>query len=62
MLLSRYNQVYQCLATFIRWADNLLLHGDAVLDKDGANQIIKALSEGIKVRLQGHDHGKERKG
>lgn len=41
--------MYQSLARFIRWSDDILLHGDKALNKDNANEVIRALSDGVKV-------------
>ncbi|XP_064617098.1 rap guanine nucleotide exchange factor 1-like isoform X2 [Liolophura sinensis] len=51
-LISRHNQVYQSLARFIRWSDDILLHGDKALNKDNANEVIRALSDGVKELTQ----------
>ncbi len=48
-MLSTTNQVYQCLAKLIRWADTILLHGDKALNKENAHEIIQAVHHGIEV-------------
>ncbi|XP_041369599.1 rap guanine nucleotide exchange factor 1-like isoform X2 [Gigantopelta aegis] len=47
-LLSGHNNVCQCLARFIRWSDSVFLNSKQAQDKDNANEIITALSEGVK--------------
>ncbi|KAL5013075.1 hypothetical protein ScPMuIL_011626 [Solemya velum] len=51
-LQSRNNQVCQCLAKFIQWSDDILLHGDKALNKDAAHQVISSLSDGVKELAQ----------
>ncbi|KAK3601026.1 hypothetical protein CHS0354_008138 [Potamilus streckersoni] len=46
-LLSQHNNVCQCLAQFIKWADEIQLHGSNVLNKDHAHKIISSLTEGM---------------
>lgn len=50
MLVSHHNKVCQCLARFIKWADEILIHGNKNLDKTAAHEVIEALSDGVKVR------------
>ncbi|GAB1597568.1 rap guanine nucleotide exchange factor 1 isoform X2 [Argonauta hians] len=52
MMLSRHNQVCQCLAHLIRWADKILLYGNDQLNKDNAHEVIKALADGMKELAQ----------
>lgn len=57
MMLSRHNQVCQCLAHLIRWADKILLYGNDQLNKDNAHEVIKALADGMKVSdVISHEH------
>ena len=48
-LLSRHNKVCQNLAQFIKWSDDILLHGEKGLNKENAHKLITALSEGVEV-------------
>ncbi|XP_048777777.2 rap guanine nucleotide exchange factor 1-like isoform X4 [Ostrea edulis] len=47
VLVSRQSKVCQCLACFIQWADDILLHGDKELNKSTAHDVISALSTGV---------------
>ena len=48
-LPSIHKKVCQCLAMFIKWADEILLYGDKGLNKAAAHDVITALSEGVEV-------------
>ena len=39
----------QSLAQFIKWSDDILLHGEKGLNKENAHKLITALSEGVEV-------------
>ncbi|XP_011440592.3 rap guanine nucleotide exchange factor 1 isoform X4 [Magallana gigas] len=47
VLVSRQSKVCQCLACFIQWADDILLHGEKELNKSVAIDVIQALSTGV---------------
>lgn len=47
--MSRQSKVCQCLACFIQWADDILLHGEKELNKSVAIEVIQALSTGVQV-------------
>lgn len=51
MLVSRQSKVCQCLACFIQWADDILLHGEKELNKSVAIDVIQALSTGVQVMI-----------
>ncbi|XP_033727703.1 rap guanine nucleotide exchange factor 1-like isoform X2 [Pecten maximus] len=51
-MLSRHNKVCQCLARFIQWADDILLNGKKVLNKEAAHEVITALSDGVEELKQ----------
>lgn len=51
-LPSIHKKVCQCLATFIQWADDILLHGEKSLNKTRAHDVITALSEGVEELKQ----------
>ncbi|XP_062584214.1 rap guanine nucleotide exchange factor 1-like isoform X5 [Saccostrea cucullata] len=47
VLVSRQNKVCQCLACFIQWADDILLHDNKEVNKSTALDIISAFSAGV---------------
>ncbi|XP_067661881.1 rap guanine nucleotide exchange factor 1-like isoform X2 [Haliotis asinina] len=51
-LASHHNKVCQCLAKFIRWSDSVLMKSEDTFNKETANEIIAALSDGIKDLTQ----------
>ncbi|XP_060590659.1 rap guanine nucleotide exchange factor 1-like isoform X2 [Ruditapes philippinarum] len=52
-LTSRHNKVCQSLAHFIKWADDLLLHGHkSMINKDNAHQLITSLTDGMEELYQ----------
>ncbi|XP_046542750.1 LOW QUALITY PROTEIN: rap guanine nucleotide exchange factor 1-like [Haliotis rubra] len=51
-LASHHNKVCQCLAKFIRWSDSVLMKSEDDFNKETANEIIAALSDGIKDLTQ----------
>lgn len=56
-LSSCHNRVYQSLANLIRWADQVMLDGIDLEDKENVasvTSVIKAVLDGVKV---GHSQG-----
>lgn len=54
-LSSCHNRVYQSLANLIRWADQVMLDGIDLEDKENVasvTSVIKAVLDGVKVRLR----------
>ena len=49
-LSSAHKHVNMSVAALIKWADQVLLHGDASLDRSAAENVIKCLSDAVKVR------------
>ncbi|XP_013420266.1 rap guanine nucleotide exchange factor 1 isoform X3 [Lingula anatina] len=52
VLLSSQNKVYQKLAQLVKWADTFILNEEQPLNKDGAAEIIKAVSDALKEWVQ----------
>lgn len=53
-LSSCHNRVYQSLANLIRWADQVMLDGIDLEDKENVasvTSVIKAVLDGVKVGL-----------
>uniref|UniRef100_A0AAY4ABX3 CRK SH3-binding GNRP n=1 Tax=Denticeps clupeoides TaxID=299321 RepID=A0AAY4ABX3_9TELE len=58
-LLSCHNRVYQSLANLIRWADDVMVDGVDLNDKETVvtvTTVIKAVLDGVKVSLEKYVH------
>lgn len=49
LMMSATNQVYQSLANLIRWADNVLLHGNQAQNKENVAEVVKAVQEATQI-------------
>lgn len=49
LLVSSYNQVYQSLASLVKWADVVLIHGEKAVDRDTLSEVVKTVRSAVKT-------------